>query len=358
MCQILGMNCAEKTDFCFSFAGFRQRGGKSDKHTDGWGLAIYEGRALRTFIDNLPAAESPLAEMVSNYPIKTLNMISHIRYATQGSACDLANVHPFQREMWGIQWCFCHNGDMPKFSNIGDSSGYRQLGKATDDDIVHTPVGDTDSEAAFCAILNALNAEFDSPPSLPELYKTIQCLCHEIVSGEEAETICNILLGCSQYTLFAFSHPGARPGSDVWNGLYYTIRQPPFTTAELIDMNYSVDFSEVTTTTDRVAVITTKPLTKNETWVEMKRGDLLMFDKGLPYSQASDCAFIEKEGRGLSSTYKRKNSHDSNDSIASLESIMVPEEVTMLNGTLAGGVDAGGVDIRVAEMMNRTLPHH
>ena len=200
-----------------------------------------------------------------------------------------------------------------------------------------------------------LTAEFDFPPTLPEVYKTIQRLCHEIVEGEESETICNILLGCSEYTLFAFSWPGARPGSKVWNGLYYTISQPPFTSAELIDMDYAVDFSKVTTSTDRVAVITTKPLTKNETWVEMQRGDLLMFDKGLPYSQAADCAFIEKEGRGLS---RRKLSCDSNDTFvtdASLESIMVPVEVATLTNTLAGGTD---VDERVAKMMTRTLPHH
>ena len=284
--------------FCFSFSGFRLRGGKSDKHTDGWGLATYEGRALRTFVDKLPAARSPLAEMVSSYPIKTHNMISHIRYATQGS-CDLANVHPFQRELWGIQWCFCHNGDMPKFSNINGPSNRCMLGKTTIDDTFYTPVGDTDSEAAFCAILNALKATFDSPPALPELYETIQSLCFEIIEGEETETICNILLGCNEYILFAFSWPGARPGSNVWNGLHYTIRQPPFTTAELIDVDYKVDFAKVTNASDRVAVVTTKPLTKNERWIEMKRGDLIMFDKGLPYSKASDCALIEKAGRGL-----------------------------------------------------------
>ena len=72
-----------------------------------------------------------------------------------------------------------------------------------------------------------------------------------------------LLRRCGQHTLFSFSWPGARPNSTVWNGLYYTIRQPPFTTAELVDMDYKVDFSTVTTQDDRVAVIATKPLTKN-----------------------------------------------------------------------------------------------
>ena len=61
MCQLLGMNCAAPTDFGFSFRGFCRRGGHTDIHSHGWGLAIYEGKGLRTFLDPLPAAESPVA---------------------------------------------------------------------------------------------------------------------------------------------------------------------------------------------------------------------------------------------------------------------------------------------------------
>jgi len=112
------MNCAKPTDFTFSFTGFARRGGDTDCHEDGWGLVFYEGRGVRAFHDPLPAAKSPIAELVANYPCKTLNMISHIRYATTG-ACLLENVHPFQREMWGIQFAFAHNGDVPSYAGIG-----------------------------------------------------------------------------------------------------------------------------------------------------------------------------------------------------------------------------------------------
>ena len=98
MCQLLGMNCATPTDFSFSFRGFARRGGATDKHQHGWGVAIYEGRGLRTFLDPLPAAESEVAGFVERYPMKTLNMMAHVRYATQGTV-SLENVHPFQREM-------------------------------------------------------------------------------------------------------------------------------------------------------------------------------------------------------------------------------------------------------------------
>ncbi|CAN0476803.1 unnamed protein product, partial [Ectocarpus sp. 8 AP-2014] len=91
--------------------------------------------------------------------------------------------------------------------------------------------------------------------------------------------------------------PGARPGSEVWNSLYYTVREFPFTTCQLIDDDCEVDFNTVTTPSDRVAVIATAPLTTNEAsycyaiffvWCEMAKGDLLAFHGGQPFSSPED----------------------------------------------------------------------
>ncbi len=78
-CQLLGMNCAAPTDFTFSFKGFSMRGGCTDVHCHGWGLCLYEGRGIRAFHDPEPCSSSPIADMVSNHPMRTLNMIAHIR---------------------------------------------------------------------------------------------------------------------------------------------------------------------------------------------------------------------------------------------------------------------------------------
>jgi predicted glutamine amidotransferase len=153
----------------------------------------------------------------------------------------------------------------------------------------------------FCAILDSLKAEFHELPTLPVLHKFIKKICDEIVSGHFDDTIFNFLLGCGQYTMFAYSWPGSRPNSKVWNGLWYIVRQPPFHAANLIDCDYSIDFSRVTTTDDRVAVIATKPLTNELEWKEFKRGELIMFDHGIPYSDPNLCGIVEKQGRGLQS---------------------------------------------------------
>ncbi len=44
MCQLLGMNCNTPTDIVFSFEGFRRRAGITDCHSDGFGIAFFEGK--------------------------------------------------------------------------------------------------------------------------------------------------------------------------------------------------------------------------------------------------------------------------------------------------------------------------
>jgi len=131
MCQLLGMNCNTPTDICFSFTGFQNRGGKTDVHADGWGIAFFEGKGVRLFLDSQPSVQSPIAELVRKYPIHSLNVIAHIRKATQG-VVSLENTHPFVRELWGHYWVFAHNGDLTKFQPELDGS--------------FLPVGNTDSE--------------------------------------------------------------------------------------------------------------------------------------------------------------------------------------------------------------------
>eukprot|EP00547_Thalassionema_nitzschioides_P002846 CAMPEP_0194223910 /NCGR_PEP_ID=MMETSP0156-20130528/36211_1 /TAXON_ID=33649 /ORGANISM="Thalassionema nitzschioides, Strain L26-B" /LENGTH=221 /DNA_ID=CAMNT_0038955231 /DNA_START=313 /DNA_END=975 /DNA_ORIENTATION=+ len=220
-------------------------------------------------------------------------MIAHVRYATQGEV-SLKNVHPFSREMWGIQWVFCHNGEVPKFSK--QRNQYTMLGKTTYDNISYRPVGDTDSEAVFCAILNALQCEFDGFPTLPVLHMFLKRLCEEIILGRDDDTIFNFVLGCGPYTSFAYSWPGSRPGSKVWNGLHYLTREAPFSTAKLIDCEHSIDFAQFTTPGDRVSVITTKPLTDEKGWKEFQRGELLMFDKGALHSDPEMVPSVEQKG--------------------------------------------------------------
>ena len=253
MCQLLGMNCNTPTDICFSFAGFRARGGLTDIHRDGWGIAFFEGAGCRVFLDPQPSVDSPVAELVRNYPIRSLNVIAHIRKATQGQLA-LENTHPFQRELWGRYWLFAHNGNLSEFEPTLDGS--------------YLPVGNTDSELAFCHILQSLRQRFRSgQPAADDLDRELQSLAIEIGSHGTF----NFLLS-NGTCLYA----------NCSSQLAYIVRQAPFSVAHLADQDVSVDFSEVTTPNDRVAVVVTTPLTDNEDWHIIERGTLLRFSDGKP----------------------------------------------------------------------------
>ena len=252
MCQLLGMNCNTPTDIGFSFTGFSKRGGLTDHHTDGFGIGFFEGRGLRLFLDDKPSAQSPVAELVRNYHIKSENVIAHIRKASQGIN-SLENTHPFQREMWGGYWLFAHNGQLhPSFAPDFNGKAYR-------------PVGSTDSEQAFCYLLNRLRAQFPDRPCPNTLFDALAELCAEI----RAHGMFNFILSNGEVM---YAHASTL--------LYYITRQPPFGQAHLIDEDMAIDFAQVTTPDDRVTVITTLPLTDNETWRQFACDELIMFDHG------------------------------------------------------------------------------
>ncbi len=255
MCQLLGMNCNVPTDIVFSFRGFHHRGGRTDHHADGWGIAFYEGPGCRLFIETAPAADSPVATLVRTYPIRSLNVIAHIRKATVGKV-GLENTHPFMREMWGRYWTFAHNGTLKDYA-LPERPDRR-----------YSPVGATDSEEAFCHILESLREAF--PGGTGDAARL-----RDAIGGAAAELAAhgdfNFLLSDGR-TLFA----------RCATRLAYVVRAAPFAEAQLIDEDYAVDFSRYTTPRDRVAVIATTPLTRNETWTPIEPGRLVAFADGAP----------------------------------------------------------------------------
>lgn len=253
MCQLLGMNCNVPTDIVFSFTGFATRGGRTSNHNDGWGIAFFEGAGVRHFVDYQAAVASPIADLIKRCPIKSKNVIAHIRKATQGHVA-LENCHPFVRELWGRYWVFAHNGDLKDFAPPLDGA--------------FRPVGNTDSEWAFCYVLQQLRRRFgDHEPALPLLRNALAELTSEIA----AYGAFNMMLsnGTALFTHCSTS-------------LYFIVRQFPFAEAQLSDEDMRVDFSQVTTPNDRVAIIVTEPLTANENWTAFETGELKVFVDGQP----------------------------------------------------------------------------
>ncbi|MCW5634274.1 MAG: class II glutamine amidotransferase [Rubrivivax sp.] len=252
MCQLLGMNANTPTDVMFSFAGLATR---AHEHKDGFGIAFFEDRGLRHFIDHHGARTSPVAELVKRYPIRSDNVIAHIRKATQGRVA-LENTHPFVRELWGRYWVMAHNGDLqgppPRLHGA------------------FRPVGDTDSEAAFCWLMQELAKAHASVPEVRELTLTLA----ELLPRLAAAGTFNMLLSNGQAL---WAHASTRPGSP---GLHWLQRRHPFGAATLADEDLTVDFAPLTTARDRVVVVATEPLTTGEPWQRFAPGELRVFRGG------------------------------------------------------------------------------
>ncbi|WP_301099086.1 class II glutamine amidotransferase [Otariodibacter sp.] len=249
MCQLLGMNCNTPTDITFSFEGFRKRGGLVDCHKDGFGIAFFEGKGVRIFRDNQPGASSPIADLVSQYRIKSYNVIAHIRKATKGEI-NLENTHPFIREIWGENWVFAHNGTVDDFETFPNN--------------YYQPIGTTDSELAFCYIATKLKSKFIKKPEEKELFDAIVELTNEIAQ----HGVFNFILSNGHWMIARCS-----------TNLHYVCRKAPFGTA-LRDDDVMIDFRKYTLESDKVTIITTKPLTKNENWIKMKNGGYAFFKDG------------------------------------------------------------------------------
>ena len=247
MCQLLGMNANTPTDVMFSFTGLATR---ADEHKDGFGIAFFEDKGLRHFVDHYGARQSPLAELVKRFPIRSDNVIAHIRKATQGRVA-LENTHPFVRELWGRYWSFAHNGDLKGFAP-------RLHG-------AFRPVGDTDSELAFCWLMQELAKSHANVPSIRELRATLA----ELLPQAAAHGTFNMLLSNGQAL---WAHASTH--------LYSLQRRHPFRSARLADEDLSVDFSDHTTPRDKVVVVATEPLTTGEAWLPFAPGELRVFVAG------------------------------------------------------------------------------
>lgn len=251
MCELLGMSANVPTDICFSFTGLMQRGGNTGPHRDGWGIAFYEGRGCRTFHDPSPSAESEIARLVQRYAIKSRIVVSHIRRANRGRIC-LENTHPFSRELWGRNWVFAHNGQL---------RGVKRLPLT-----YYRPIGTTDSEYAFCWLLDRIRERFPQPPSRANsLWRWVYQLTQEL----NPRGVFNFLLSDSAHL---YAHCGSQ--------LSWLTRRAPFGEARLTDADMTVDFQAETTPNDVVTVIATRPLTANEAWMVMRPANLAIFRRG------------------------------------------------------------------------------
>ena len=254
MCQLFALSSNVPSAVTFSFTGFSARGGATGEHGDGFGLAFHDGADCRHFVDAGRASDSALADFPRRHPIRARTVLAHIRKATQG-AVQPANSHPFVREWQGRTWSFCHNGDLQGFHP-------RLTGSVM-------PVGTTDSERAFCWMLQELRRRFRGRRSLGwvQLAPAIAELSERIAAHGRF----NFLL-CDGEALYARNS----------TRLHWVARSHPFCTAHLVDHDLTLDLATANGVDDRMVLVATEPLTRNEDWVAFAPGEMQVFVAGRP----------------------------------------------------------------------------
>lgn len=157
MCELLAISSRHSTRLTFSLAALAARSSPGSSTRDGWGAAFYQGQDVALFREPAPANDSPLVRLLETQGPDTTLAISHIRHATHGDIT-LANTQPFVRELAGRTHVFAHNGHLPGIAQSARFTPRR-----------FQPVGQTDSEHAFCALMERLAALWQAPSGVPAL---------------------------------------------------------------------------------------------------------------------------------------------------------------------------------------------
>ncbi len=265
------MSARHPTTVSLSLEEFSRHGGLAGPHKDGWGIAWYEQKDIRLVKETYPAASSACVRFIQTNPFSSPLVISHIRRATQGKVAS-RNCQPFVRELGGAWHGFAHNGDLPGIAHDGRfrAEGFR-------------PVGETDSEQAFCALLDALRPLWSSGaiPSLGERLLVVERFAVALRELGPAN-----FLYCDGDALFA--HANRRHQSDGTiraPGLWWLARRCPAGGELAADgLRIASDAGE-----QEVFLVASVPLTSEE-WVPIADGEMLLARQGRIQARPSDRA--------------------------------------------------------------------
>lgn len=262
MCELLGMSSSLPATVNLSLAKLAQHGGSPTFIRDGWGVAYYEGADVRLIKDAGPADESDWIGFLRNHPLRSSIVVAHIRKATVGERV-YQNTQPFTRELAGRTHLFAHNGWLPGIIEVGRFQSAR-----------YAPVGETDSEQAFCGLLDRLQDIWRQRRVIPPLAARLA-----VVSSFAAEMRslgpANFLYSDGE-TLFAHGdrRKQAATGRVEPPGLVFLERQCGKDARSLDANGVSIEVAE-----QNITLVASVPLTE-EPWVALAEGEVVAITKG------------------------------------------------------------------------------
>ena len=260
MCDLLGMSFNLPINARISLDVFQRQG---KENPDGWGVAYYQNDHLRLVKEPSPATNSTLFDFIESSTISK-TYLSHVRRTTVGIRSYM-NTHPFYRKLHiGSQrqeWAFAHNGTLETIEKV--------------DPIRYKPLGETDSERAFCYILEWIE-ENDTLTWNNNSFSSLNTLLRDI--NDKTNTF-NCLFTEGNY-LFCYSDENRYN-----DGLRFIKQVSPFEKTDLVREDERLGSVEVREPFENEAsktsgyLIVTEKLT-NVNWIEFKTGELVVFKNG------------------------------------------------------------------------------
>ena len=270
MCELFAMSSRYPTTVGFSLEALARRGGHDGPHKDGWGVAYFEGSDVFLLRESSPAAESGLVRfMETNGPPSDL-VLSHIRLATQGEAV-LQNTQPFQRELGGRAHVFAHNGDLLGIRDECHLESRR-----------FTPIGDTDSELAFCCLLERLGELWDqAEDTLPSVESRLEVVA-DFAAWLRPLGPFNFIYSDGD-TLFVHAHRRKQDDGNIRPpGLHLLVRS---CNEQAVDLTQSgVMLAPIA---QELVLVASVPLT-DEPWESIDEGEVVALRKGIVWARASE----------------------------------------------------------------------
>jgi len=261
MCELLAMSSLQPARLTFSLKTLAAHGAADGRNPDGWGAAFYQDRDVALFREPSAAGDSPLVRHLETQGPNTTFAISHLRRATRGEVC-LANTQPFARELAGRTHVFAHNGDLPGIER-NESLGFDR----------YRPVGTTDSEHAFCALLERMQGLWGSSSLLPPLASRIAVVA-QFATDLRRLGPANFLYSDGD-TLFAHGHRRIQAnGQIVPPGLFLLSRRcaHPGEAVHATGVSVAAGFQEV--------VLIASVALSDEAWRPFAEGELVAVSAG------------------------------------------------------------------------------
>jgi len=251
MSLLFGLNFNRPVSPSASFSRFRKH---SEKSFYGFGIAFYPDRAVQVVKEPFDPSETPRGvEFLKAY--KALNteiFMAYVGWTPKYEKSNM-NVQPFHRELFGKEFAFVHNGEM---KNIELPTRSRFL-----------PVGDTDSESAFCYLLDKIS-EREVDIWNEEQYKWLHNVLSELNNFGELNVI------FSEGTkLFCYYDKNG------FNKLYYKLIKAPFGNLYMKVDEFSLKLKKEVDPVVQGFVISTDS-SSGSNWVQLQKGELIVFSFG------------------------------------------------------------------------------